>query len=303
MQSHRLPWLALFVLAGAPLPAQPPVGLPAKSARISALYHVGFWVRDIDKARAFYEIFLGFGEPYTLNYPTGALQMVVIKVNEQQSIYLFPNPSKILPNGDNLDHLGLVTDDAGALQAKLAAAGLKAAAVHKARVGDLIFGIKDPDGHPYEVTEFEPDGQLMKHQGQSLPSSRISARLRSATLSVADVQGSLAYYRNGLGFKETWRGEESKGVPARVELRVPDGTSGVILQAYAAKPGAALPRAVPEFCLEVPDVSGAVAILNQRALRGGFPSPSPIEIGLNGRRQASCVDPDGTRVVLMEAGR
>jgi catechol 2,3-dioxygenase-like lactoylglutathione lyase family enzyme len=303
MQFRRLRWFALLIVGASPLPAQPPLGLPAKPAHISALYHVGFWVRDIGKSRAFYETYLGFGEPYTLDFPTGGLQMAVIKVNEEQSIYLFPNPSKILPNGDNLDHLGLVTDDAAALQAKLAARGIKAAAVHKARVGDLIFGLKDPDGHPYEVTEFEPDGQLMKHRGQSLPSSRISSRLRSATLATADLQSSLSYYCNGLGFKESWRGHESGGILAQVELRVPDGTSGVVLRAYSAKPGAEAPRAVPEFCLEVPDVSETVAILNGRAIRGGFPSPTPIETGPNGSRQASCVDPDGTRVVFMEAGR
>jgi hypothetical protein len=47
-------------------------------------------------------------------------------------------------------------------------------------------------------------------------------------------------------------------------------------------------------------VSKAFDILSQRAAAGGFPPPSPIVTGLNGKRQTSCVDPDGTRVVFME---
>jgi catechol 2,3-dioxygenase-like lactoylglutathione lyase family enzyme len=273
--------------------------LAPPAARLSALYHVGFWVRDIAKSRAFYETYLGFAEPYVLNTPAGALQMVVLKVNEGQSIYLFPNPAKILPNGDNLDHLGLVTDDAAALQGDLAARGIAAAAVHRARVGDLIFGIKDPDGHPYEVTQFEPDGQLMKHLGQGLPAGRISARLQSATLTTRNLPASLAYYSQ-LGFQETSRAAGPAGAPGAVELRVPDGTSGVDLEPYSAPPGSEAPRAVPEFRLEVPDLAKAWEILSRRAAAGGFPAPSPIAPGRNGRRETSCVDPDGTRVVLTE---
>jgi lactoylglutathione lyase len=294
---------ALFGLAVSPLSAQSPAAPAPTPAHISALYHVGYWVRDIEKSRAFYETYLGFAEPYTLNYPAGGLQMVVIKVNEGQSILLFPNPSKILPNGDNLDHLGLVTDNAAALHDQIAAKGAKASAVHRARVRDLIFGIRDPDGHPYEVTQFEMDGQLMKHQGQSLPATRISTRLRSATITVADLGASLRYYCDRLGFKETWRMSSPDGALDQVELRVPDGTSGVVLKPYTPRTGDGTPRAVPEFCLEVPDVSKAVAILQQRAALGGFPLPNPITTGLNGQRRTSCVDPDGTQVVLMESAR
>lgn len=285
--------LALAVLACSPLCAQSP-------AHISALYHVGFWVRDIGKSRAFYEKYLGFDEPYGLNFPTGAPLMVVIKVNDGQSIYLFPNPSKILPNGDNLDHLGLVTDDAAALRDQLAAKGVKVSAVTKIRVGDLNFGIKDPAGHHYEVTQLEPDGQLMKHRGLNLPATRISAFLRSATLSTTDMEASLDYYRDKLGFKETWRATGNDGVVKQVELMVPDGTSSVVLNLCTVAPGAAAPRLVPEYCLEVPDVSKAFDILSRRAAAGGFPPPSPIVTGLNGKRQTSCIDPDGTEVVFME---
>jgi catechol 2,3-dioxygenase-like lactoylglutathione lyase family enzyme len=292
--------LALLYLAGSPLFAQPPVASAPETGHITALYHVGFWIRDMAKARAFYENYLGFDEPYVLYRASGALQMVVIKVNEGQAILLFTDAFKILPNGDNLDHLGLVTDNAAALRDQLAAKGIKAGKVQKAHIGDLIFSITDPDGHRYEVTQFEPEGQLMKHQGMGLPATRISARLRSATLSTANLKAELEYYCDKMGFRETWRGTGSDGVLKQVELTVPDGTGSIVLDLYAATPGADAPRLVPEYCLEVPDVAKAFDILSRRAAAGGFPPPSPITTGLNGKRQTSCVDPDGTRVVFME---
>jgi catechol 2,3-dioxygenase-like lactoylglutathione lyase family enzyme len=277
--------------------AQAPAPAPA---RITDLYHVGYWVHDIEKSRAFYETYLGFAEPYTLNTSTGALQMVVIKVNDGNSIYLFPNPSKILPNGDNLDHLGLVTNNAAALHDKLAALGVKASDVKKAHVGDLIFGIRDPDGRPFEVTQFEPDGQLMRHRGQDLPKTRIAMRLEAAVITVSNLDASLGFYRDMLGFTVTWRGSMLDGRGDQVELRVPDGTGGVTLRPFSMRPGAAAPRAVPEIWLLVLDVSSAAAVLADRALAGGFPAPGPVTALLSGGHQATVVDPDGTLVVLMD---
>src|SRR3954467_4012097 len=153
---------------------------PERSFHISSLYHVGFWVKDVAKQRAFYHDYLGFDEPYSLNYPDGRLQMAVMKVNERQVIYLFTDATKILPNGDNLDHLGLETDNLAAVREHLLAQGLKVGDVHRGRIGDLLLGIKDPDGHTYEITQLEPQGQLLQHQGQALPASRISSHLRGA---------------------------------------------------------------------------------------------------------------------------
>src|SRR5947209_9602672 len=109
-----------------------------RTFRLPSLYHVGFWVRDIAKARAFYHEFLGYEEPYELRRPNGDLQMVVMKVNERQVIYLFNDATKILPNGDNLDHLGLETDNIEAARTHLLAHGVKVGAVNRGRIGDFL---------------------------------------------------------------------------------------------------------------------------------------------------------------------
>src|SRR5882724_9964883 len=195
MKSIAVGWL-LFIapalLAGA--------AETAREFHIPSLYHVGFWVRDIAKSRAFYKDYLGYEEPYVLNRPDGALQMVVMKVNERQVIYLFTDATKILPNGDNLDHLGLETDNIAAAREYLLAQGVKVGTVNRGRIGDLLLGVKDPDGHAYELTQFAPEGQLLQHQGRSLAPDRVSAHLRSATLAVADLAASRHFYVDVLGF-------------------------------------------------------------------------------------------------------
>lgn len=55
----------------------------ARNFHLTSLYHVGYWVRDVGKVRDFYGKYLGFEEPYVLNYPDGKLQMVIMKVNER----------------------------------------------------------------------------------------------------------------------------------------------------------------------------------------------------------------------------
>jgi catechol 2,3-dioxygenase-like lactoylglutathione lyase family enzyme len=268
----------------------------SRNFHIPAFYHVGFWVRDIEKSRAFYKNYLGFDEPYVLNRANGTLQMVVIKVNERQVILLFPDAAKILPDGDNLDHLGLETDNIEALHDYLIARGVKAGKPARGHIGDMIFSVNDPDGHKFEITQFEPEGQLLKHQGKNLVATRISTHLLTASIAVSNLEASLHFYRDILGFKEISRGGNEGHMPDSVILQVPDGTDYLDLRPYEKKPGVDPARAVAQFFLEVPDASKAAKILAGRAKLGGFPPPTMSD----DKHEASCVDPDGTRVVLIE---
>jgi catechol 2,3-dioxygenase-like lactoylglutathione lyase family enzyme len=266
----------------------------AGNFHLTALYHVGYWVRDIARSRAFYEDFLGFAEPYVLNHPDGTLQMSVMKVNEHQVIYLFPDPTKIQPNGDNLDHLGLLTDDVAAVREHLLARGVKVGDVHRGRIGDLLLGLKDPDGHGFEITQLVPEGQLLQHQGQGLPATRISDRLYSASLAVADLPAALHFYQDILGFKKI------PGAASGVtRLQVPNGAGCLDLVPYEKKPAETSARAVPEYRLEVADAAKTVELLTARARALGFPPPAPLG-SANGTRETWCVDRDGTRVVFTE---
>jgi catechol 2,3-dioxygenase-like lactoylglutathione lyase family enzyme len=288
---HLLLILLTFCHATIRLPADG----TSRNFHLPALYHVGFWVRDIERSRAFYKNYLGFDEPYTLNHPDGTLQMVVIKVNERQVILLFTNAAKILPDGDNLDHLGLETDNIVAVHDCLVTHGVKTGPAVRGHIGDMILNVKDPDGHTLEITQFEPEGQLLKHQGKNLAATRISTHLLTASMAVSNLEASLHFYRDILGFKEIWR-DSSMGTPHAVHLQVPDGTDYLDLRPYEKKPGADPARAVAQFYLEVPDATKAAEILARRAELGGFPLPAMSA----DKHEASCIDPDGTRVVLIE---
>jgi catechol 2,3-dioxygenase-like lactoylglutathione lyase family enzyme len=219
-----------------------------------------------------------------------------MKVNERQVIYQFNNASKILPNGDCLDHLGLEVDDLKALRTHLLAHGVTVKDVTRGRIGDFILTVKDPDGRTYEMTQFAPEGQLLKHQGQNLPVSRISAHLLSATIRVADLAVSLRFYRDILGFTEVGKA----GADGSVRIQVPDGTDYLILSPYDAHSGQPAPWAVPEYALAVPDVSKAAAILKERARTNGSQPPSEPTLSAFGKREVSIIDPDGVRVVLLQ---
>jgi lactoylglutathione lyase len=80
--------------------------------RITGLSHVALWVADLGKSRAFYTGYLGFGEPYMLNAADGGVAINWIKINDRQSIELFPLGGKTPENGDSLYHIALETDDA-----------------------------------------------------------------------------------------------------------------------------------------------------------------------------------------------
>jgi catechol 2,3-dioxygenase-like lactoylglutathione lyase family enzyme len=159
----------------------------------------------------------------------------------------------------------------------------------------MILTVKDPDGHTLELTQFDPEGQLLKHQGKNLPATRISTHLLTASMAVSNLEASLHFYRDLLGFKEIWR-DSRTSQPHSVHLQVPDGTDYLDLRPYEKKPGVAPTRAVAQFYLEVPDATKAAEILAARAQTGGFTLPAMSD----DKHEARCIDPDGTRVVLIE---
>src|SRR3954463_6731649 len=88
---------------------------------IVALSHIALFVKDIEASRAFYKDFLGFAEPYTLKNDDGTLKLTWIKVNDEQSIELFPEREV---GSDRLYHIAVVTDDAEGMRKYLGSKGV-----------------------------------------------------------------------------------------------------------------------------------------------------------------------------------
>ena len=147
------PRLLALLLALVPLPPLHAADAPKRPA-ITGLSHMALYVRDLEKSRAFYKDFLGFGEPFSLNNPDGSLALTFIKINDEQYVELFP---RLEPGADRLHHIAIQTDSAEQMRVYLASRGVKVPErVPKGRIGNLNFNIQDPDGHTVEIVEYMP---------------------------------------------------------------------------------------------------------------------------------------------------
>lgn len=279
-----------------------------KRPRITGLSHVALWVSNLEASRAFYKGYLGFDEPYSLGNAEGGVSIAWIKINDRQSIELFPLGEGKPAGGDSLYHVALETDDAQGMLNYLISRGVTGpggkalpATAKAGRIGNLNYFTQDPDGHIIEFTQYLPDGWTVQKAGQFMPPTRIASRISHAGMAVANLDASLHFYRDILGFREFWRGSSDGKALSWVNLRVPEGDDYVELMLYAARPDAGRLHILNHLCLEVPDARSVAATLAARMLPQGCKATNPIHTGVNGKRQINCYDPDGTRVEVMEA--
>ena len=277
--------------------------------RITGISHVALWVADLERSRAFYGGYLGFAEPYSLKNADGGISIAWMKVNDRQSIELFPLEGKKPANGDSLYHVALETDDAQGMLDYLRSRGVKGpggkplpATAKAGRIGNLNYFTEDPDGHIVEFTQYMPDGWTTGKAGQFMPPGRISTRMSHAGVTVGDLESSLRFYRDVLGFREFWRGSSDGRTLSWVNLRVPEGDDYIELMLYGTKPDPGRLHVLNHLCLEVPEAAAAEAALGTRVLPEGCKATNPVRTGINRKRQVNCFDPDGTRIEVMEAG-
>ena len=89
--------------------------------KILGVAHLAVFVSDLAKARAFYEDFLGFEEPFTLPKSDGSVEIAFVKINDCQWIELFNRPSA---GEGQLNHIAIYTDDADRMRDYLASQGV-----------------------------------------------------------------------------------------------------------------------------------------------------------------------------------
>ena len=294
-------YLALLVaFVGAPLVAQQ--GSTPPRPRITGISHAAFYVTDMAKARAFYVGVLGYQSPFSIPRKNPGEQLVWIKINDRQSIELFPG-SEVSPGADRLYHVAVETDDAEAMRVYLKSRGV--AVPEKTgvgKVGNKNYFIKDPSGNIVEIVQYMPEGFTIRDKGKFMPDTRISTRMSHFGVMIAQLDTALKFYSDILGFKEIWRGSKTAGVLSWVNLQVPEGNDYIEFMLYEKYPSVDRVRTLQHLCLEVPDVAKAGAILKSRPLPAGSKPPTEMATGINGKRQINYYDPDGTRVEIMEPG-
>jgi lactoylglutathione lyase len=265
---------------------------------ITGISHIALYVHDMDKTLAFYKQFLGFDQPFSLTNEDGTLHLTWIKINDRQSIEIFPETET---NSDRLYHVALETDDAVGMWHYLAAHGVTVPAkIGKGKIGNLNYFIRDPDRHIVEIVQYMPDGWTMLNAGKFMPDTRISTNMSHVGILVGDLPAAKSFYEGILGFHEIWRGAKDPAVLNWVHEQVPDGKNYVEFMLYSDLPEPDQRGKYHHLCLVVPDIEKARAILEQRAPLIGYTKPMEIQIGINRKRQLNLYDPDETRVELME---
>lgn len=121
--------------------------------------------------------------------------------------------------------------------------------------------------------------------------------LAHVAIKVTDLDRSLDFYINKLGFPEMLRLHKDDGSTWLVYLRITDE------QYLEVFPGAENDRApgwdangINHMCLAVEDIDAVV----RRIEAAGISLLLPLKLAVDGNRQAWIEDPDGNRIELME---
>jgi catechol 2,3-dioxygenase-like lactoylglutathione lyase family enzyme len=296
MKSLRI---LIGVLAASILPAQEVV-----RPKILGVAHIAIYVTDLAKTRRFYENFLGYAEPFTLPAKGGqGVRIAFVKINDRQYVEIFNEAGR---GEGQLNHISVYTDHADRMRDYLLAKGIEpmgnaaSGPVPKGKTGNKNFNVKDPDGHIVEIVEYQPDSWTAQHAGKDMPATRISNQILHVGFLVGDLEKSMHFYRDILGFRETWRGGGNPKVLSWVNMRVPDGADYVEFMLYNKLPAPDARGTKNHMSLMVPDAQKALEELKRRAPGAGYTREIAIQVGVNRKRQINLYDPDGTRVELME---
>jgi catechol 2,3-dioxygenase-like lactoylglutathione lyase family enzyme len=237
--------------------------LRAQSPNLSGIAHVAFRVNDLEKSRDFYKT-LGFEQAFAFS-DAGKTSTAFIKINDHQFIELYPRTSDSQPGG--LLHICFEAADLQSVRSAYLTQGLQPAEIKKARAGNLLFVMHDPEGHLLEYTQYLPDSLHSQTQGKFLEDRRISTHLFAATAGVKDLETERAFYMTKLAFKESAPGS-FKLYPAG------DPDNEVQLQSASDK---------PRIVFSTPDLKATARDLRSR----GFQLQ-------RGHGAVSITDPDGT---------
>lgn len=266
--------------------------------KITGIAHISLSVHDVDRAKAYYQDFLGYREVFKLDNPDGSLFMSFIKVNDRQYIELAPEKT---PGSDRLAHIALEVDDAEAMRVYLKSQGVKVPEkVGKGRIGNSNFNVTDPEGHRVEFVQYEPTGWTVRDNGKALDGPRISSRIMHLGISVGSLEATMKFYGGVLGFSETWRGSRTPDALNWVNMRLPNSQDYLEFMLYDRPPTVTTLHTMHHICLEVPDIDRAAAELDGRKKSANYRRVMEIKTGVNRKRQMNLFDDDGTRAEIME---
>jgi catechol 2,3-dioxygenase-like lactoylglutathione lyase family enzyme len=114
--------------------------------------------------------------------------------------------------------------------------------------------------------------------------------LNHVAISVADLNGAVAYYTKTLGFPEAFRNLDEKGQPTLVYVQISKGTFIELQPANAQRP-----PGLNHLGIHVENMAAATAMFKQRGANVSETRVSPTKAIL-----ANITDPNGIRIELAE---
>lgn len=213
---------------------------------LNGIAHVAFRVADVPKSHEFYRT-LGWEQAFEFGDVKGTATSYV-KVNDRQFIELYRRnaPTEAL----GLMHICLEGANLETLVAEYRKAGITTTEPRKARAGNVLFNIHDPEGHLIEYTQYLPGSLHMNEKGKHILETRLSDHMIRVGQSVTDLAAVTAFFTGKLGFTDLGGGR--MGAP---------GTSGeeVLLER-------ASPEWKPRVVFQVADVKRTAGELKQRGV-------------------------------------
>jgi len=276
----------------------PPAAARAESgpARITGMAHIAYYVTDLQKARDYYESFLGFAEAFDIKNSDGSVRVAFIKINDRQYIELYVQPKSAAENFGWLHDAGFETNNAKGMRDRLASLGIKVPArVTKDETGNLSFVIVDPSGFTIQIVQYLPHSMTGRTKGKFMPATRISDRIDHIGLLVSSREASWKFYGDAFGF--TKEGDGSK-------MAIPGSDDRFELGVERKKnPSEARYHVKDHICLSSPDVPKVTAELEAKPESKEFPGAiADIHQLGNGKHVIEIYDTDHNRVEMMEPG-
>jgi len=248
---------------------------PDSSPALAGIAHVAFRVTDVQKSRDFYRT-LGFEQSFEFNDP-GKPPVSYIKINDHQFIELYGRGNESQPTG--LLHLCYEATSIESLWNEYVMRGLHPPRSRKARAGNLLFALHDPEGQTLEYTQYLPGSLHFEDRGKHLGDRRVSRHLLRAIIPVQNVDAEHDFYTSKLGFRDV--------VAEHTNRMALPGNSGDEIQLEPITPATK-----PIIVFSVASLAHAAESLRSRSLTVKTNSDS-----------VSVTDPDGVVIFFTLEGR
>jgi catechol 2,3-dioxygenase-like lactoylglutathione lyase family enzyme len=265
-----------------------------KRPAIVGIAGIGLRTADIAACRKFYAGFLGLEElERVTRSDDGNLTAVSFAVNERQIIDVYPG----LTDGrqDRLVYVAFETTSVEQLRAYLAGRGVTVPEkMNTAANGTSSFSVTAPEGHVVKFVQFAA-GTPTRNDSKTGRDRRVARHMVHVGFIVNDSIAQNHFFHDILGFRVSWHGGMKDEDTDWVNMRVPEGHDWLEYMLNVNNPDAARLGNVNHIGLGVTSVKDSYETLLQRGS-----SPRKPLIGRDGKWQVALVDPDLTRVEIME---